>query len=232
MLTRKVILSFSKYKEINLLDKIKVEGDDFFYYFPYNLRLVCNHLSKMIKIYDFKKFKTFKVNLNEEEFRLYYDKYSSSFKFKGVQLLNEKQFKESTISSEVLFSYELHRTTCSICKTVYQPKQIKKRKKLSHSEQLQLAKYIGSKAVNKSIMKEFDLSKEAIRKFKKKLNQPQLPRQLKRPYQPTSITEYEQDSILNYNDLNPFHSSKRIKINLNLKCHHRTISNMLKKKRN
>lgn len=79
-------------------------------------------------------------------------------------------------------------------------------------------------------MNAFDLSREAIRKFKKKLNQPLSHRPLKKTHRHTSLTDNEQKSILDYNDVNPFHPPKRIKINLNLKCHQKTIANVLKRK--
>lgn len=216
---------FIKLDNIILVEKIKLDSENEFYYFTNENRILCYHIKKFQNLPFFKQFKTLKFNLSKKEFEIYFK--DNRYQFKGIDLVKEDENQELSLKSTKF--YLNHRNTCSTCEQISNkaPKIIRKRKKLNLKEQLKLASYIGSNELNKSVMKDLDISKQTVINYKRKLNDSNDQIKKIKTNHHTSVTTNNQQRILDHNSNHPFDNPKQIKLQLMLNCSHETIKNVL-----
>lgn len=154
-----------KRNNLKLVERIKIDSENEYYYFINSHRPICFHLEKFRKVNDFKKFKTLKFNLTSSEFSTYFDKSSNRYRFNNIDLISEKDYKNQTLSEADILLYDSHLKSCKLCNHIHQSKPIRKRKKLCLRDQLKLANYVGGNQLNKSIMKELKISKQTIKNY-------------------------------------------------------------------
>lgn len=168
MLRFKGSVRFIKYKELILVEKLKLDNEQVYHYFSFKNRFLCLHLKKFQKVKPFKSYHTLKFNMSLQEFAQYFCNESNHYRFKGTDLISG-DFKEK-MSTEDFSLYEEHLIHCQICKkNNHQVSPIRKSRKLSLSEKLQLAVHIGGKELNQSIMRDLNISKETVMVYKRKL---------------------------------------------------------------
>lgn len=97
-----------------------------------------------------------------------------------------------------------------------------------------LTKWISEGYPYKAIKEQFNISDETIRRFKNKIskiNNEEFTNTFKKPkiHKFTSLTKQQINSIVTYNEKNPFHNPVRIKRELRLKCDRKTVANVLSK---
>lgn len=227
-----LVLNYKKYNNIVLLEKIKVskKGANYFYLKPED-QFICLHLKSLQEVKNFIKYQTLSKNINHPHFLNYFDVNDNSLIFKNYKLLNESEYRNYCNSINLPFLYSNH-SNCSIClcETPKEVKVIRKRKKLSVDEKIDLAFSLGANYSNKKLEKEYCLSKRSLRIFKAKIRNKNSSRK-KRINYPSSLTELEQSDIINLVKSQPiiYNNPKRIKYDLQLKCDRRTIANYLDK---
>lgn len=219
-------VGFIKLNDIKFCLKIKLNDQDEWYYFHPNHQIMCLHIDKFRTIYDFKKYKTASFNLRLSEFKIYFNLDSNRFKFKDHELLTEESYRNyhNEIDQAKLIQ---HYQMCKLCKYVHIKRSIRKRKKLTSHEKLQLIHDVGMGYSKKSLSEEFTISSETIRKQKNKLKFNDQP-YVKSIKQFTSITKLEQTKILSYIKDYPFDTLYELKRNLRLQCCRSSIRNFLR----
>lgn len=229
----KVKIGLKKHENLILVEKIKCNEKEF-KYFPTNSQFTCKHLDLRNSLKDFKKFCSLNVNLNYPSYLKYYDISSSSLKFNDEILLSETDYFEKLHQnqSEIFESLNSH-LNCFICNQLIikdKVKEIRKRKKLSLDEKVQISYAIGANFRTKSILKNFNIGRKTFKDLKRKIvNRISLSKKRK-DKSFTSLTELEQQNIIDLVSSNPnlFFKAIQIKNKLKLKCSPRTIRNLLK----
>lgn len=89
----KVIFHVKKFDTLNLVEKVKIQNTDEFYFFKPQDQFQCLHLKVLCNLKEFKKYLTINKNIFYPLHNDYYDVNTNCLKFKDYQLLNEQQYK-------------------------------------------------------------------------------------------------------------------------------------------
>lgn len=230
----KLQLNLKKHKDLILIEKIKcVDKNEYRYLQPID-QFICQHLDLSKNLKDFKNFSTAFRTLYHPTYLKYYDANTSSLKFKNESLLSENDYREllKKDQTKILELFNSH-SNCQVCKSLsfkHESKKIRKRSKLSLDEKVQISYAIGAKFDTNSILKNYTISLKTFKELKKKiLNRSSFSRKRKEKVF-TSLTELEQQKIIELVSSNPnlYFKAIQIKRQLKLKCSPQTIRNLLK----
>ena len=251
-----VDIHLRRYKEIILLERIKLSSTSEWFYFKPIHQPICLHASKFNNPFKFKSFHTeIAIKLTPEEMSPYLPiaRASTTLQFRRRNLLPEadyfSQFVQTGLnrSARILRLLDQHNRDCSACKLVQTVrKQIRKRDKLTDDEREMLAFRIGQNWPVSKLQETFNISKRTALLAKRKyqmanhpVHQPpavQLPPNPQPPNQPpvatpkpvrSSLTDFERQQIARYAEQNIFATSFEIKVNCHLRVCLNTIRNYL-----
>lgn len=196
-------------------------------------QLVCLHHPKINRVYAFKKRKAYEVILRQDEFEKFYGVEHDELVFQQP-LMSDQQYhqRHSVLTQPEIDLLNSHLTGCSVCRFWNRPiKTIRRRPKIN-KEALKLAHDIGVGHSNRVLQDEYQISKTALTKFKRKLtclnSQPQPKHQLKKQRKFTSLTTYEQEQIEQKIETNVFTKISTIHQDLRLPCAPQTVHNYVK----
>lgn len=220
---------YIKYKNLILIDKLKLDDESDYHYFKNSNRLLCYQISKLRKVPHFKKFKTLKFNFSRVEYDTYFNRLDNRYEFRGSKLIPENEYCKTDLEQFEIDLYDHHINSCQTCNHQHQIKEIRKRKKLSNNEKLKLSYLIGSQNVNRSIEQSINVSRQVIKKYKKKIREADSTAYIASKKLPTftSLSPKEKQSILDHNNSNPFDNPSVIKKKLKLECDVKTVRNVL-----
>lgn len=165
-----VEVHFNKLEERNLIIKIKLRTESNWHFFKPEHQVTCLHVDKFKNVNDFIKYRTLVFNLTKLEFEIYFNLSENVFEFKNEHLLSEENYRSLYLNFDRTFLMN-HFSSCIECDFVnLNKKLIRKRKKLTDNEKLDLAHDIGMGYSQSALSVQYNLSKESIRKFKNRLN--------------------------------------------------------------
>lgn len=228
----KVKVHFIKENKIKLLEKIKVDkkGNDKYFYFHPEDQFLCSHANLVKKIPNFKNFLTVSYVLNHPHYLDYLNS-DYEFEFNNRRLFNEIEYKEFFNNNSIISDLVSEHSNCLICKSeaVLVKKEIRKRKKLSSQNLMDISHDLGVRYKDWKILKHYNISKTTLLKIKK--NRKNQFKKTRSKSSISSLTSLEQDSIINLVKSDPFQFNNPFKIKnfLKLKCHPQTIRNLLRK---
>lgn len=137
--------------------KLKNENDDYYFFHPED-QIMCKHIDKFRRIYDFKRYKKASFNLSLSEFNVYFNLERQIFKFKDRELMNEYNYviNFSEFDRTHIFNHYL---SCFVCKYVHtKTRSIRKRPKLSLYDKMNLCHDIGMGYSKSALSKKFTVS--------------------------------------------------------------------------
>lgn len=222
----KVNVSYKKYKDLKLIEKIRFENSDNFYCFSATDMFICKHVEVLKNVYDYKKFSNIQKTLNHQDCLKYIDFNNFKFKFKDNYLESESTVRNTFCDSNIEI-FEKH-LGCEICTKSSIKKEIRRRSKLTVEEMCDISYDLGSNYPDSKIQKQYSLSKTSLFKFKSNRKNKR-PLKKNRKQIQSSITSYDKNRILNLIQQQPieFNNTLKIKNFLHLNCHPATIRNVL-----
>lgn len=204
-----------------------------FKYFQQPEQHLCFHENLIYNFGNLKKTKIIKKRLQHPNYLKYID-LNNNLQFNNVKLVDENIYKKNMNQNYYIVNHHLNCNKCTELNNYiknYQPKEIKKRKKLDHQEQLNIVHDLAQNYQLTKICEKYNLSDTVLNDFKNKFYNRKFTKAKKQNKRTTkALTKFEQQLILKLVTNHPkiYNSIPKIISKLKLECDSNTVIRFLK----
>ena len=218
--------------QLKLVESIRLIDQTECFYFPPEYQFVCQH-KKFQKI-EFENYRQAPFKLNSKEYLDYFEPISRRFRFNGVQLFSEPEYRSYVRRHEQrinnLFDEHLHLKSACACVQKYTPKQIKRTAKCDPQQVTDIIVDVSSGFRYADIADKYKITTKTIQNLVRKWKQKRLAKSPRRIGY-TALTKYHQEEILSFVHNHPDSTFLNIKRALRLRCSIKSIRVFLRKQK-